>query len=69
MTDNDTWAFGDWWGLLNSELAERGETEASGEEARYYHTSNHSPFAAAHCIGLTRKIARSFRRMITPFTC
>jgi len=26
--ENDTWAFGDWWSLLNTELADRGESEA-----------------------------------------
>lgn len=35
MTENDSWAFGDWWSLLNKEMAEIGETEALFGDARY----------------------------------
>ena len=50
MRENDTWAFGDWWQLLNKELADLGEPEASFYDARYHHTANYSPFAAARLI-------------------
>jgi hypothetical protein len=54
--ENDTWAFGDWWSLLNTELADRGETEALYADARYYHTANYSPFGAASLISQERRI-------------
>jgi hypothetical protein len=48
--NNDTWAFGDWWQLLNKELAERGQPEALFGEARYHHSADAWPSNAARDI-------------------
>jgi len=45
--ENDTWAFGDWWQLLNKELATLNAAEAGFGDARYYYNANYSPMTAA----------------------
>lgn len=53
MTDlqsNNSWAFGDWWSLLNGELDAAKQPQSVYGEARYYYAANYSPFAAAGLI-------------------
>ena len=57
MAENDSWAFGDWWSLLNGELADRKQSEALYKDARYYHTANYSPATAAALIESDRREA------------
>jgi hypothetical protein len=42
--------FGDWWALLNKELAEIGHSKALYGDARYFHTANYSATTAARVI-------------------
>jgi hypothetical protein len=48
------WVFGDWWVLLNKELAEIGYGEALYGDARYFHTANYSATTAARVIAERR---------------
>ena len=48
--NNDDWAFGDWWKLLNDELADIGQDQALFGDARYYFNANYSPYGAANRI-------------------
>lgn len=59
--ENDSWAFGDWWELLNAELSGFGEGEALYRDARYYHTANYSPATAANLLLQERAEALAYR--------
>lgn len=47
-------AFGDWWQLLNQELAALNEAEAGFGDARYHYNANYSPMTAAKIIAENR---------------
>jgi hypothetical protein len=63
MNENEKWAFGDWWELLNKELDALNQEQAAYGEARYYYNANYSPMTAAKLI--SEEYVRSQRNFIT----
>ena len=58
---NSTWAFGDWWGHLNKDLAAFNQSPALYGDARYYYAANYSPFGAANMIAVDRDDAAALQ--------